>query len=193
MTAPIHPPGADPAWVVTLFSLRHGARLNVLGCYLDASPAPGVFLSPEQCVDQLSGQIRAARRLGAWGVRVGLGFVPDSVLTALVPVLEDNDIVWVEEVQGPCRPDSEQLHRRLELADTLATDRVRFLFDLSLCMPALPSSYVEALHRYGAAPALIDELTDAWNAADQSAAAALLGPALAAAESSQLASLFVTP
>ena len=89
---------------------RHGARLNVLGCYLDVSPAPGVFLSPEQGVDQLRGQVRAARRLGAWGVRVGLGFVPDPVLTALVPVLEEHDLIWVEEVQGPCRPDSEQLH-----------------------------------------------------------------------------------
>jgi hypothetical protein len=172
---------------------RYGARLTVLGCYHDVSPAPGVFLSHSQGVDRLERQIRAARRLGAWGVRVGLGFVPEAVLTALVPVLEANDMVWVEEVQGPCRPDSEQLQRRLELAENLASGHVRFLLDLSLCMPRLPTSYVEALHRHGAAPALIDRLRDAWNAADHHAVAALLRPELAAAESPQLAALFVVP
>jgi sugar phosphate isomerase/epimerase len=171
----------------------YGARLHVLGCYHDASPAPGVYLSPEQAVDRLSRQIRAAQRLGAWGVRVGLGYVPESVLTALVPVLEENDVMWVEEVQGPCRPDTELLRRRLELIERLATDHVRFLFDLSLCMPALPTSYVEALHRHGAAPTLIDRLQDAWNAADHRALVALLQAALASGQTPQLASLFITP
>jgi hypothetical protein len=99
----------------------------------------------------------------------------------------------VEEVQGPCRPDSEQLHRRLELVESLATERVRFLLDLSLCMPALPTSYVEALHRHGAAPALIESLREAWTAADHHAVTALLRAELDATESPQLASLYVTP
>jgi hypothetical protein len=172
---------------------RHGARLNVLGCYHDASPAPGVFLSHDQSVDQLDRQIRAARRLGAWGVRLGLGFAPEAVLTALVPTLEETGLMWVEEVQGPCRPDSEQLHRRLEFAARLRTDRVAFLLDLSLCMPALPASYVQALHRHGATPALIERLQQAWNAADHRTATALLRAELGAAASSQLASLYVTP
>jgi sugar phosphate isomerase/epimerase len=172
---------------------RYGARLNILGCYHDASPAPGRFLSHDQSVDRLEKQIRAARRLGAWGVRVGLGLVPEPALTALVPVLEASDLVWVEEVQGPCRPDAEQLHRRLELVDSLATDHVRFLLDLSLCMPALPTSYVEALHRHGAASTLIDRLHEAWHAADHRAVTALLRAELAAVASPQLASLFVTP
>jgi hypothetical protein len=172
---------------------RYGARLNVLGCYHDASPAPGVFLSYSQSVARLERQIRAARRLGAWGVRVGLGFVPEPVLTALVPVLEANDIVWVEEVQGPCRPDSEQLLRRLDLVEHLASGHVRFLIDLSLCMPRLPTSYVAALHRYGAAPALVDRLQEAWNGADHDAVTALLRAELAGSVSTQLASLFVAP
>ena len=111
---------------------RYGARLNVLGCYHDVSPAPGVLLNHDQSVDQLMRQIRAARRLGAWGVRLGLGFVPETVLAALVPVLDETGVMWVEEVQGPCRPDSEQLQRRLELVESLAADRIRFLLDLSL-------------------------------------------------------------
>ncbi|HEY7274048.1 MAG TPA: hypothetical protein VH502_15050 [Actinoplanes sp.] len=172
---------------------QYGARLSVLGCYHDASPAAGVFLGHNQSVDLLERQIRAARRLGAWGVRLGLGYVPEPVLTELVPILEAADMVWVEEVQGPCRPDSEQLLRRLELVESLATDHVRFLLDLSLCMPALPTSYVEALDRHGATPALIASLQDAWAAADHRAAATLLRAELAAARSPQLASLYVTP
>lgn len=172
---------------------RYGARLSVLGCYHDASPAPGVFRNHTQSVDLLERQIRAAQRLGAWGVRLGLGYTPEPVLTALVPVLEATGIVWLEEVQGSCRPDGEQLHQRLELVERLATDRVRFLFDLSLCMPALPTSYVAALRGSGAAPALVDRLREAWNAADHTAVEALLRAELAAAGSSELASLYVTP
>ena len=171
---------------------RYGARLSVLGCYLDASPAPGVFLDHTRSVDLLARQIRAARRLGAWGVRLGLGYVPAAVLTALVPVLEETGVVWVEEVQGPCRPDGEPVQQRLELVDSLATDRVRFLLDLSLCMPALPTSYVDALRRHGAAPALIDRLQEAWNAADHHAVAALLRAELDTADAA-LASLYITP
>ena len=50
---------------------RYGARLNVLGCYHDASPAAGVFLNHNQGVDLWRG--RSARRAGsapgayAWG------------------------------------------------------------------------------------------------------------------------------
>jgi hypothetical protein len=171
---------------------RYSARLTVLGCYHDASPAPGVFRDHTESVDLLERQIRAARRLGAWGVRLGLGYAPEPVLTALVPVLEETGMIWVEEVQGPCRPDGEQLHRRLELVERLATDRVRFLLDLSLCMPALPTSYVAALQRADAPPALIDRLLEAWNAADHAAVSALLRPELDRADSA-LASLYVTP
>jgi hypothetical protein len=171
---------------------RYGGRLTVLGCYHDASPAPGVFRGHSQSVDLLERQIRAARRLGAWGVRLGLGYAPEPVLTALVPVLEATGMVWVEEVQGPCRPDGEQLHRRLELVGRLATDRIRFLLDLSLCMPALPTSYVAALRRSGAPPALVDRLQEAWIAADHGAVSSLLRPELDKAGSA-LASLYVTP
>ena len=38
---------------------RYGARLSVLGCYHDASPAPGVFRNHTQSVDLLERQIRA--------------------------------------------------------------------------------------------------------------------------------------
>jgi hypothetical protein len=85
------------------------------------------------------------------------------------------------------------LRRRLELVGGLSTDRVRFLLDLSLCMPALPNSYVEALHRHGAGPALIGSLQDAWNAADHRAVTALLRAELDAAAPPQLAALYVTP
>jgi hypothetical protein len=171
---------------------RYGARLSVLGCYHDASPAPGVFLDRTRSVDLLARQIRAARRLGAWGVRLGLGYVPEAMLAALVPVLEETGVMWVEEVQGPCRPDGEPVQRRLELVDSLATDRVRFLLDLSLCMPALPTSYVDALRRNGAPEALIGRLQEAWNAADHRAASALLRAELDMAKPA-LASLYITP
>jgi len=90
-------------------------------------------------------------------------------------------------------PVSEQLHRRLELVESLGTDRVRFLLDLSLSMPALPVSYVEALHRHGAPQALIERLQEAWSAADHSAATALLRAELDAIPSSPLAALYVAP
>jgi sugar phosphate isomerase/epimerase len=171
---------------------RYDTSMTVLGCYLDYAVAPGVLLPHDECVDQLERQIRAAQRLGAWGVRVGLGLVPEPVLTALVPTLEAAGIVWVEEVQGSWRPDAEGLHRRLDLVTRLASEHVRFLFDLSLCMPALPTSYIEALRRHGAAPALVDRLEDAWQGADPQEISALLSPAVAAAQSPPLASLFVT-
>jgi hypothetical protein len=155
--------------------------------------APGVLLPQDQCVEQLERQIRAAQRLSAWGVRVGLGLVPEPVLTALVPTLEAAGIVWVEEVQGSWRPDAEGLHRRLGLVTRLASEHVRFLFDLSLCMPGLPTSYVEALLHHGAAPVLVDRLQQAWGGGGKPREiSALLAPAVAAAQSPALASLFVT-
>jgi hypothetical protein len=115
--------------------------------------------------------------------------VPDAVLTGVVPALEATGAMLVEEVQGACRPDSPVLRQRLDLVSSLRTDRIRFLLDLSLCMPALPRSYLDALARHGADTRFVHTLDEVWTHGDP---AAVIRPAMLSAHSPALAALLVT-
>jgi hypothetical protein len=84
------------------------------------------------------------------------------------------------------------LRQRLDLVSSLGTDWLRFLLDLSLCMPALPRSYLEALAGRGAEAGFVRTLDDAWTQADPAELSAVLAPAISSARSPELAALLVT-
>lgn len=140
----------------------HGGRATIVGASLDDFTTPTARRSTPERLDFLAPQLHAAHRVGAVGVRLPLGQAGAELLRLVQPLLHELDLVLYEEIQGqqvPARPD---IGQALELVSGLADSRVRILVDISMLMPALPVTYLEALERGGIPAGLMARLSDEW-------------------------------
>ncbi|RFA08169.1 restriction endonuclease subunit R [Subtercola boreus] len=139
-----------------------GGTVSMVGLSLDDYTATLRPRSHDERLAFLSPQLRAANRVGARGVRLPIGQAGHRLLDDLLPLLEQYDLTLYEEIQGQQAPSSPPVTAALETIDSLASDRVRVLVDVSLLMPALPVSYLERLSAAGLPPDLLSRLDSEW-------------------------------
>jgi hypothetical protein len=72
------------------------------------------------------------------------------------------DLVLYEEIQGQQTPDSPSTTAAIEVIAGLDDPRVRLLVDISMLMPALPTTYLEQLARAGLPQDLLTRLAAEW-------------------------------
>jgi len=140
-----------------------GGRVSIVGASIDDWALPErrrrddderfAFLVP---------QLRAASRLGATGVRLPIGQAGPALLARLLPVLHELDLVLFEEAQGRQTPSDPGTAAAFEAIAVLDDPHVRVLIDLSMLMPALPVTYVEALAAAGVSPTLLERIAAEW-------------------------------
>lgn len=153
-----------------------GGRVSIVGASIDDWATPTRRRSDDERYSFLLPQLRSAHLLGATGIRLPIGQAGRVLLERLLPVLHDLDLVLFEEAQGPQAPAS-AAHR--EAYDTIASiddPHVRLLIDISMLMPALPTSYLATLRESSLPTAFVDRLENEWrDPAITAAAVALLG------------------
>jgi hypothetical protein len=150
-----------------------GGRVSIVGASID-DWAPGARRrSDEERLAFLLPQLRAARRLGADGVRLPIGQAGPELLHRLLPHLHELELVLFEEAQGPQSPAEPAHAAAYDAIATLDDPRVRLLIDISMLMPALPTSYLERLAAGGVAGELVRALTVSWR--DQRTRDAVVG------------------
>ncbi|SMH42396.1 hypothetical protein SAMN06295885_1968 [Rathayibacter oskolensis] len=139
-----------------------GVRVEVFGASLDDFVTPTRRRSHDERLAFLLPQLRAARWLGARSVRLPLGQAGAPLLEALLPQLHELDLVLQEEIQGqqsPARPD---IAANLATIADLDDPRIRLALDVSLLMPALPTSYLAELAAAGLPVDFVARLADEW-------------------------------
>jgi hypothetical protein len=141
---------------------RHDAQVIQLGIYVDRAVAEGEFLSADQVVEELAKQIRVASQIGSKFVRLGLGFATETEITRILPVLSENQIQLVLEIQGTTLPNDESVLSHVELLNKPEFSSVGLLFDMSLCMRVLPNSYLAALATAGFSEEQIQKAISTW-------------------------------
>ncbi|WP_120493738.1 restriction endonuclease subunit R [Microbacterium phyllosphaerae] len=141
-----------------------GGRVSIVGASIDDWDLPARRRSDAERLAFLLPQLRAAHRLGASGLRLPIGQAGPALLADLLPHLHELDLVLFEEAQGRQTPSAHTADY-----DTVAAiddSRVRLLIDISMLMPALPTTYLERLSSGGIPPELISRLTHDWREAE---------------------------
>ncbi|MBN9605325.1 MAG: hypothetical protein J0G30_01780 [Actinomycetales bacterium] len=137
-----------------------GGRVSILGGSIDEFRPDDSRRDDAARLAFLLPQLRAAAQVGAQGLRLPIGQAGEPLLRALIPHLEELDLVLFEEAQGHQTPDAAAAD--FERIATIDHPRVRLLVDISMLMPALPVSYLETLERGGLDAALVTRLRDEW-------------------------------
>lgn len=139
-----------------------GGSVSIVGASLDDWVGPSQRRSEDERLAFLLPQLRAARRVGAVGIRLPIGQAGETLLRLLLPTLHDLDLVLFEEIQGPQAPESPQAASAVKTIADLDDPHVRLLVDISMLMPALPTTFLEELARGGIADDLLVRLTSDW-------------------------------
>ncbi|MFE5673207.1 hypothetical protein ACFQ58_16535 [Agromyces sp. NPDC056523] len=139
-----------------------GGRVSIVGASLDDWVGPSQRRSDAERLAFLVPQLRAAQRVGADGVRLPIGQAGAPLLRQLLPVLHDLDLVLYEEIQGQQTPDSPAAASAIETIAALDDPRLRVLVDISMLMPALPTTYLERMAAACLPRELLARLADEW-------------------------------
>ncbi|SIR98398.1 restriction endonuclease subunit R [Microbacterium sp. RURRCA19A] len=143
-----------------------GGRVSIVGVSIDEWDGHRRRTEDERLAF-LEPQLRTSAALGARGVRLPLGQA-GGILERTVPLLEELDLVLYEEAQGHQTPAA--LPADYARIAEIDSPHVRLLLDISMLMPALPVTYLDALSRSGLDPALVAVLRDHWREAETHAA-----------------------
>ncbi|MBM7505218.1 hypothetical protein ACFPER_13875 [Agromyces aurantiacus] len=138
-----------------------GGHVSIVGASLDDWTPVGRRDDDERLAFLLP-QLRAARLVGAAGVRLPIGQAGPALLERLLPALHDLDLVLFEEAQGRQTPDDPETARALDAIAALDDPHLRVLIDCSMLMPALPVTYVVALEAAGLGRPLVERLVNGW-------------------------------
>jgi len=139
-----------------------GGSVSIVGAGIDDWRSVRDRRTDEERFAFLLPQLRAARRLGARGVRLPIGQAGAELLRRVQPVLEHLDLVLYEEVQGHQAPRNPSVADAYETIAGLDDPRIRLLVDISMLMPALPVSYLALLREGGVPGPLVDALEHDW-------------------------------
>ncbi|MET0781063.1 MAG: hypothetical protein ABWZ16_06060, partial [Microbacterium sp.] len=139
-----------------------GGSVSIVGASLDDWISPTLRRTEAERFAFLLPQLRAAKRVGAAGVRLPIGQAGEPLLRRLVPVLHELDLVLFEEIQGQQTPDSAAARGAIETIAGLDDPHVRLLVDISMLMPSLPPSYLDLLRAGGVPETLLQRLTTDW-------------------------------
>ena len=139
-----------------------GGSVSIVGASLDDWLGPGLRRDEEERLAFVLPQLHAARRVGASGVRLPIGQAGEALLRRLLPTLHELDLVLYEEIQGQQTPDSSTTAAAIQVIAGVDDPRVRLLVDISMLMPALPTTYLEQLARADLPQDLLTRLADDW-------------------------------
>jgi hypothetical protein len=139
-----------------------GGRISIVGASLDDFTSPTERRTLQERLDFLVPQLRAARRVGASGVRLPIGQAGGELLMLLLPLLHELDLVLYEEIQGQQNPANPAVAPALDGIAGIDDERIRVLVDISMLMPALPVTYLNELARGGIDAELLHRLQNDW-------------------------------
>ena len=139
-----------------------GGSVSIVGASIDDWRTPTRHRTDEERLAFLMPQLRAAHRLGAHGVRLPIGQAGAALLRRLQPTLDELDLILYEEVQGHQAPGDPAVAAAYETIARLDDPRIRLLVDISMLMPALPTSYLGLLRDGGVPASLVDALESDW-------------------------------
>lgn len=139
-----------------------GGRVSIVGASIDDFPSVTERRTEEQRLAFLLPQLRAAHRVGAFGVRLPFGQAGRPLLERLQPILDDLDLVLFEEAQGQQSPDNPSAAPAFQTIAELDDPRIRVLVDTSMLMPTLPVTYLDRLRTAGIAGDFVDRLERDW-------------------------------
>ncbi|KQZ85834.1 restriction endonuclease subunit R [Microbacterium sp. Root166] len=151
---------------------RIDGRVSIVGGSLDDWTPAGRRRSEDERYAFLEPQLRATAEMGATGLRLPLGQAGPVLLGRLVPLLEELDLVLFEEAQGQGAPGNPGAAPAYETLARIDSPHVRLLLDISMLMPALPTTYLEQLETAGLPSDLVRRLRDEWQ--DPATAAAVV-------------------
>lgn len=139
-----------------------GGRVSIVGGSIDDWASPSRRRSDDERFAFLVPQLETAAALGAIGLRLPLGQAGDALLERVLPILQELHLVLFEEAQGSGSPSNPAAAPAYEAIARLDSPHVRLLVDISMLMPALPTTYLARLEGKGLPRDLLRRLRDDW-------------------------------
>jgi hypothetical protein len=161
-------PSPDPAELARISCVvaTRSSRVSIVGASLDEWTSTSERRTTDERAEFLRPQLRAAKALGAQGVRLPFGQPDRALLETLAPTLVDLDLVLYQEIQGQQVPGSPGYNESITTIDALNDPHLRVLLDSSMLMPSLPTTYVEALAESGVPPRVVAAVSQDWSSPD---------------------------
>ncbi|QGN57711.1 restriction endonuclease subunit R [Nostocoides sp. HKS02] len=147
-----------------------GARVSIVGLGLDDWVTPTQRRTERERAAFVSPQLRAAKQLGAVGVRLPFGQPDRSLLRELLPLLHELDLVLYQEIQGTQGPGTGGYEQAMEALEDFSDQRLSIVLDSSMVTPQLPISYLEAVSQAGLPAGLLERVTTEWGSPETTAA-----------------------
>lgn len=140
---------------------RHGIQLSILGVYNDFGIRRGRPLDLDETETYIARQLEVAGLLGFAAARISFGVAPE-LLQRLAHHAEQYGVPLLQEAQGPLTPTGREFESQRAAIDRIGSQYLGFVFDLSMCMPRLPITYLEELRRVGMPEVAVRYLDEAW-------------------------------
>jgi len=139
-----------------------GATLATMGAFSDRAISRTKFRSNAELENLMELQLRAVKKLGGTGIRIGAGMIENGLLEFSVRTAEKLNLCVLVEIQGTQTPDSQVVSELLELNSSLQSPAFSLLMDTSALMGTLPLGYLRALEESGITKDQISEILEHW-------------------------------
>jgi sugar phosphate isomerase/epimerase len=158
---PSVPKGEIEAWFASLE--RHGAYAQCHDMFLDVKLYKHRKLNFEEMVASLKRDLHFAKSIGCRNVRVIVN-TPPEVVVACVPLAEELDVRMGIEVHSPFHFDHPWILRYTELTRATGSEHVGYVPDMGMYVKNYPPVVRDRFLRNGAAPKIVEFITDAYSA-----------------------------
>jgi sugar phosphate isomerase/epimerase len=142
---------------------RCGLQPTALGANIDVALRSDRLMTTEECVEYLTAQIEAARRLGFPVLRIQIGATPE-VLERVAPSAERAGVRLGMEIHAPEGGDSPRVLAIRECFDRIGSPFLGFIPDFSSTMTAVPRGQLAAFERAGLPSTAVELLVEEWGA-----------------------------
>ena len=154
-----HPNDKEISDLLELLS-RHGARISLLGGAIDRARSATRMVGQPEIIASVKDQLRLAKRIGAYGVRLMVGGLSLEELQEVAPLAEELDIQILFELHGVMTADSALAKDCLALVKAVDSPNVGLMFDSSLFMEEIPQVFKNAMTKIGVSN--VDEIASRW-------------------------------
>ncbi len=139
---------------------RHGFEASSFGANLDMGKRRDRDMTPDEEFEVSELLFRGAKKLGFPLVRIQSA-KPD-LLTRLMPIAEELELVLAYEIHAPMGPNSAEIMKVREVYDTLNSPLLGFVADFSSTMHAMSPTLLRAVTRAGLDPDAVERMQQIW-------------------------------
>jgi sugar phosphate isomerase/epimerase len=136
---------------------RYGTTPTCHDMFYDSKRFKGQLMSDDEAVESLSIDLRHAKKLGCFCIRV-LVLTPIAVMERCIPLAEVLGVKMLLEIHSPWHLDHEFIQKHFEMYKRSGSKFVGFMPDMGIFVKSFPRVITDRYLRDGATPHLVERI-----------------------------------